>query len=279
MQKTFTEFSTNAQFKIDGDAVLQTFKKSKQLGLYTFIWAKQSAIDIVVDGVPVKLEQDQIISLTPIQYLHYLEGDGSIVYQFNREFYCIKDHDKEVSCVGLLFFGNQTIPIITLDAKEQLSFSSLHQVFIEEIENKDPIQAEMLRMLMARFIIKMTRLFKMNNPNTLIEKASDNLLRQFNVLVESHYKEEHSVSFYADKLFKSPKTLSNSFSKLGNSPLQIIHARIILEAKRQLLYTNKNTKQIGYEIGFEDASHLSRMFKRVTGISPSEFKKTAEIAV
>lgn len=279
MQKTFTEFSTNATFKIDGDAVLQTFKKSKQLGLYTFIWANKSAINIVVDGVPVTLQQHQIISLTPIQYLQYLEGDDSIVYQFNREFYCIKDHDKEVSCVGLLFFGNQTIPIITLDAKEQLSFSSLHQVFIEEIENKDPIQAEMLRMLMARFIIKMTRLFKMNDPNTQIEKAGDNLLRQFNVLVESHYKKEHSVSFYADKLFKSPKTLSNSFSKLGNSPLQIIHARIILEAKRQLLYTDKNTKQIGYEIGFEDASHLSRMFKRVTGISPSEFKKTAEIAV
>lgn len=278
MQKTFTEFSTKAQFTIDDDAVLQTFNKSRKLGLYTFIWAQESFIEIVVDGVPITLEPQQIISLTPIQYLKFVAGKGCVVYQFNREFYCIKDHDREISCVGLLFFGNQSIPIITLDEKEQNSFTILHQIFLEEIENKDPIQAEMLRMLMSRFIIKMTRLFKLNDPQLLVEKASDSLLRQFNVLIETHYKEEHSVSFYADKLFKSPKTLSNSFAKLGKSPLQIIHARIILEAKRQLLYTDKNTKQIGYEIGFEDASHLSRMFKKVAGISPSEFKRTAGIA-
>lgn len=279
MQKSFTEFSTNALFTINGDKVLQTYKKTKQLGLYTFIWALNTAIKIVVDGVPILLAPNQIISLTPIQYLSYVEGEGSIVYQFNREFYCIKDHDKEISCVGLLFFGNTTIPIITLNNQEQKSFAMLHEVFLEEIENKDLIQAEMLRMLMSRFIIKMTRLFKLNDPALLTEKSSDNLLRQFNVLVETHYKEEHSVSFYADKLFKSPKTLSNSFAKLGKSPLQIIHARIILEAKRQLMYTDKNTKEIGYEIGFEDASHLSRMFKKVTGMSPTAFKKSSEIAV
>lgn len=279
MQKTFTEFSTNAQFRIDGDAVLQTFNKTKQPHLFVFIWAQDSAIEIVVDGVPITLQPQQIISLTPLQYLKYVSGEGSLVYQFNREFYCIKDHDKEVSCVGLLFYGNQSIPIVTLDEKEQQSFKVLHQIFLEEIENNDPIQAEMLRMLMARFIIKMTRLFKLNDPQLLVEKSSDNLLRKFNVLVETHYKEEHGVAFYADKLFKSPKTLSNSFSKVGKSPLQIIHSRIILEAKRQLLYTDKNTKEIGYEIGFEDASHLSRMFKKVTGISPSTFKKTTEISI
>jgi len=87
------------------------------------------------------------------------------------------------------------------------------------------------------------------------------------------FRTEHSVSFYADKLYKAAKTLSNNFSKLNTSPLQIIHDRIIIEVKRLLIYTDKTTKEIAYEVGFEDASHLSRLFKKHTTLSPSNFRK------
>ena len=91
--------------------------------------------------------------------------------------------------------------------------------------------------------------------------------------MEQHFKTEHSVAFYAEKLFRSPKTLSNNFAKLNRSPLQIIHNRIVLETQRQLVYTDKTAKEIAYDIGFEDASHLSRLFKKHTALSPSDYKK------
>ena len=50
----------------------------------------------------------------------------------------------------------------------------------------------------------------------------------------------------------------------------------MLEAKRLLIYTDKTAKEIAYEIGFEDASHLSRLFKKITNLSPSQFKKRLE---
>ena len=217
--------------------------------------------------------------LTPIQYLEYLGGDNAIIYQFNREFYCIKDHDQEVSCVGILFFGNNNIPVIHLDDIEERKFELLHDVFLDELETKDNIQAEMLRMLMARFIIKGTRLLK--NKEGIIETPKStkvDLLRSFNFLVEQHFRTEHSVGFYAEMLFKSPKTLSNNFAKLNRSPLQIIHDRIVLEVKRLLIYTDKSSKEIAYEVGFEDASHLSRLFKKHTSLSPSQFKKQLKIS-
>ena len=127
---------------------------------------------------------------------------------------------------------------------------------------------------MARFIIISTRLLKAKEGFVETTKNTKiDLLREFNLLVESFFKTEHSVSFYADKLFKSPKTLSNNFAKLNTSPLQIIHERIILEAKRLLIYTDKTAKEIAYEVGFDDASHLSRLFKKHTTLSPSDFKK------
>jgi AraC-like DNA-binding protein len=278
MTKIFTEFSTDATLKIGDESLLSTFRDSKVIGLYTFIWATKSPVKVVVDGVPLTIKAHQILSLTAIQYFQFIEGNDAIVYQFNRAFYCIKDHDKEVGCVGLLFFGNEHIPVINLNESEQHKFSILHEVFLDELETKDTIQAEMLRMLMARFIIKTTRLLKTETIDKPILKVTNDTLRHFNLLVESHYKEEHSVSFYADRLNKAPKTLSNSFAKYGKSPLQIIHDRIVLETKRQLLYTNKSSKEIAYNIGFDDASHLSRLFKKQTSVTPSEFKKTSKIS-
>ena len=275
MTHHFKEFSTGALFNIGATEDLQDFNEAKQVNLYTFIWAQSQPIELVIDSVPITLQTNHIIALTPIQYLQYISGGDAIVYQFNREFYCIKDHDQEVSCVGILFFGNTNIPIIKLDEKEQYKFKILHEVFIDELETKDNIQAEMLRMLMARFIIKSTRLLKAKEGIVETPKSTKvDLLRSFNFLVEQHFKDEHGVAFYADKLFKSPKTLSNNFAKLNRSPLQIIHQRIVLEAKRLLTYTDKSAKEIAYEVGFDDASHLSRLFKKYTAQSPSEFKRT-----
>jgi AraC-like DNA-binding protein len=274
MTHSFQEFSSSAVFHIGDRELLNSFDRSQPAELYTFIWTQNKGIDLLIDHVPIRLQPYSILSLTPNQYLQLSTEETLIVYRFNREFYCIKDHDQEVSCVGLLFYGNHLSPVVELDSGEQCKFEQLHAVFMDEIQTKDTIQAEMLRMLMARFIIKTTRLLKAQTtkPTETSFKHSD-LLRQFNFLVEQHFKQEHKVSFYAEKMFKSPKTLSNAFAKQQLSPLQLIHKRLILETKRQLMYTDKSAKQIAFDLGFEDASHLSRLFKKHTGSSPSHFKE------
>ncbi|WP_340202907.1 helix-turn-helix domain-containing protein [Ascidiimonas sp. W6] len=280
MTHEFKEFSTGALLTVGDENLLSTFKIPKQTGLYMFLWARMKPVSIIVDSVPITLDKDEIMSLTPIQYLQYQEGTDLLVYQFNREFYCIKDHDKEVSCAGLLFYGDNALPVMKLSKKEVESFNLLHQVFLEELQTEDTIQAEMLRMLMARFMIKSTRILKQqheNNNNTILDTKTETL-RTYNFLVENHFKESHSVAFYAEKMFKSPKTLSNSFTSTGKTPIQIIHDRIVLEAKRLLYYTDKSSKEIAYELGFEDASHLSRIFKKQTGITPGAFKKQQQSA-
>jgi AraC-like DNA-binding protein len=75
-------------------------------------------------------------------------------------------------------------------------------------------------------------------------------------------------------LFKSPKTLSNVFSKSGfKSPLQYIHERKMLEARRLLHHSDDSVKQIALEIGFDDIQAFSRFFKKNEGISPSKYKE------
>jgi len=274
MIRAFSEFSTNAILKIGNETLLDTFNEVKQLDIFAFIRTTDDKAEVIVDSIPLTIEPQSVLALTSAQYFQYVSGSKLKVYFFNREFYCIKDHDQEVGCAGLLFYGNEQNPIINLNKSEQDKFNMLHDIFIDELDTKDNIQAEMLRMLMTRFIIKMTRLLKARVQISVnVKDSKTELLRAFNLLVESHFRHEHSVQFYAEALYKSPKTLSNAFARFNKSPLKIIHERIILETKRLLTYTDKTAKEIAFDLGFEDASHLSRLFKKNTSLSPSEFKK------
>ena len=107
MIKEFKEFSTGAILNVADESILQPFKTTQLIGLFTFIWTRNSKALIEVDGIPFTLETNKILALTPVQNFKFIEGEDLAVYQFNREFYCIKDHDQEVGCAGLIFFGHE----------------------------------------------------------------------------------------------------------------------------------------------------------------------------
>jgi AraC-like DNA-binding protein len=93
-------------------------------------------------------------------------------------------------------------------------------------------------------------------------------------LVEEHFKKYRKVADYAGLMHRSPKTIANIFAMQGEkSPLEIIHDRLLLEAKRLLLYTEKSSKEIGWELGFEDPSQFNRFFKKQITLPPREFRE------
>jgi AraC-like DNA-binding protein len=242
---------------------------------YTFIWNRENEKQWGIDLMPHLIEANTIFSLSPGQRLHIPEKTNDyVVIQFNREFYCVQDHDQEVSCNGILFNGALLTPFLKLDTAEQRSFSVLLEVIKEEFAHKDEVQLEMLRTVLKRFIIKCTRLAKLQFADSLTTPQEVDLVRTFSALVEKHFRTLHKVSDYASIMNKSPKTLSNVFNMLGEkTPLQIIHDRIILEAKKLLLYTDKSSKEISFELNFSDPVQFSRLFKNVAGVTPIEFKR------
>ncbi|MGL1888974.1 MAG: helix-turn-helix domain-containing protein [Reichenbachiella sp.] len=276
MQQVFENNDENRFFGLTDFTCADSNQLINEQGLYRVIWLKRGEVAVEVDGLKVSMTENQVLFLTPHHTLKVVDLSPDVVtFSFNREFYCISDHDKEVSCHGYLFYGSSELPIVDLDDKEQRSFELLQQVFLEEFETKDHIQGEMLEMLLKRLLIKSTRLVDKKTSSPAISTTKLDLVRQYHVMVEMHFREKHSVAQYADLLFKSPKTLSNVFKEYNDiSPLQVIHERIMLEARRLVLLTDKTNKEIAFELGYDNAAHFSKFFTKNEGVNPSLFRKS-----
>jgi len=256
------------------------YSRDKEKKYFTIAWNHGEKQTITIDNVAHDFMPHTIIPLMFNQSFCFERAADVVAWQFNREFYCIVDHDAEVSCVGFLFgMGDQLF--IGLDDPAQNKLKLLLNIFIEELNTQDNIQNAMLIMLLKRLIITITRLARSKYiPDPKLHDQRLDVFRKFNIFVEGHFRTEHSVNYYARLLNKSPKTLSNIFSLYNNkTPLQVIQERIIIEAKRLLYYTGKSVKQITYELGFEDPAYFSNFFKKHTSSSPLEFRSSKEIAV
>lgn len=275
MKYEFKELKTNALFRcLSGEEEIEV-NIEQPIGLFTFIWQPKTSLEVQIDNIPHKLKANTFLAVSPTQHINFTANKDTIVFQFNRDFYCIVDHDKEVSCTGILFLGAKGSVFLEPEEKQKQKIEAILPVFFEEFANEDNVQGEMLRILLKRVIIIFTRLAKTQLFSDLIYTDNElDIVRLFNTEVEIHFRKKHKVADYADMLNKSPKTLSNAFKQLHQkTPLQFIHERIELEAKRLLRYTDKTTKEIAYELGFDDASKFSRFFKTQTGNYPTTFKE------
>jgi AraC family transcriptional activator of pobA len=268
--------------KTGGDLLLFTgesgfdrlyFSRDRLNKYFTIAWNPGESQIVTIDGTEHEFPSNTLLTLLFDQSFSFEKAADLVAWQFNREFYCIIDHDSEVSCVGFLF-GTTDHLFVTLDERAAQKTKLLFDVFFEEFKTNDNIQNEMLLVLLKRLIIHVTKLAKSEYvPKKKLPEEKFHVIRKFNLLVEAHFKTEHSVSFYAERLFKSPKTISNLFATYNHkTPSQVIQERILIEARRLLSYTEKPVKNITFELGFEDVSYFSNFFKKHTGSSPQEFR-------
>ena len=100
----------------------------------------------------------------------------------------------------------------------------------------------------------------------------------FAALVQTHFREQLSIERYAHLIGVTPAHLNNLTRRFtGITAQEMVHQRLLLEAKRQLTYTALSAKQIADELGFSDAAYFSRFFKRMTGQSPRAFRSLDRI--
>jgi AraC family transcriptional activator of pobA len=96
---------------------------------------------------------------------------------------------------------------------------------------------------------------------------------EFIQLLNAHFKEEHAIEFYADKMNVPSKALTLICQKgIGWAPKAIIQSKLLTEAKRLLLFDAGSAQDVSMELGFNDHAGFIIFFKKYMGISPKDYR-------
>ncbi|SDH34002.1 helix-turn-helix domain-containing protein [Chitinophaga filiformis] len=148
-------------------------------------------------------------------------------------------------------------------------FETLDQILHVD---KDPIDTEIILAYLNLLLTELnSAYFKSKEP---VDVLNTNLSKfiEFKLVVETHLTEQLSVNTIADKLALTTNSLYRIVKEYsGVSPKDFFTNRLMIEAKRKLLYSPRSVKELAYELGFNDPDYFSRFFKKCTGKSVSEF--------
>ena len=119
---------------------------------------------------------------------------------------------------------------------------------------------------------------KRNLPVEITAKSSQiTVFNTFLKILEDNFRRAEGVPFYADKMNMSDRNLNiickNNFQK---NVSEIIETRKLIEAKRMLLHTNKSVSEIGFELGYNEKSYFTRVFRNKTNVTPTEFREKSK---
>ena len=148
-------------------------------------------------------------------------------------------------------------------------YTMLHHLLL----SNTPYRLEAARHLTLTLFYSYTCLRHQFTPSTKKERKNE-IYEEFVALLRQHYRTEHEVGFYAEKLCITTKYLSQMVKDAtGKSAIKWIEEWVITESKALLYSTNQTIQQIADTLGFQNQSLFGKYFKRLTGLSPREYRK------
>jgi AraC family transcriptional regulator, transcriptional activator of pobA len=179
------------------------------------------------------------------------------------------------------FFDYEVTEAIHLSPKEEQIIRELHEkIYNEYFNNPDEYSREIILSHVSSILKYSQRFYK----RQFIDRAqvTGKTTSKFNDVLKKYINEGFlekkglpNVSYIADKLAISPRYLSDLLKQeSGKTAIELIHIFLISEAKNLLKIGEKGVAEIAYELGFENASYFTRLFKKQTGMKPMEFRKS-----
>lgn len=228
-----------------------------------------------IDFNAYEMGERQLFFVAPGQVHQVIERENSYGYAMTFATEFLVENSIPLSFIeSLNLFQNygQSPPLQPLPEKFDQIERFAQQMF--DLYEQEPNMKNLsLGAFLKLILIECNNLCAINPIESQMDHSGDNLIRNFKALVDQHFRTNHSTNFYADLLNITSDHLNRTVkSKIGKTSKEYIQSRIITEAKRLLFFSDLSSKEVGYELGFNEPANFSAFFKKHVNISPSNFK-------
>jgi AraC family transcriptional regulator, transcriptional activator of pobA len=151
------------------------------------------------------------------------------------------------------------------------------QSFFAEFASSQPWRVQAIDTLLALMLTTIGRSIASQAADaTGTQQRKLRHLHRYRELIEHHYREQRPIAWYSQRVGITPTQLNRICREvLARSALQAINDRVLLEARRDLVYTSLGIKEIAASLGFTDAGYFSRFFTRHSGHTPMAYRRAA----
>lgn len=230
-----------------------------------------------IDFQKYEVSRGSLFFMSPGQ-IHSWELSADIdgyIFFCSQDFYEI--HYVNQKLRSFPFFGSVHFPRkLELDNDDFRDFIRIIQHLEKEYFAQNLMKNGLILSLLSQVFINATRLFSRDFEH-LSSSAGLSYFKHyqdFEDLLEENFTREKSVSFYASAMNISPKHLNRIIQTvIQKKTTDLITERVILEAKRMLIYLDENLVEIAFRLGYEEYSYFVRVFRKSSGMTPTQFIK------
>lgn len=217
-------------------------------------------------------------------FLIFPQDTHSFEVTEKTKFFFIRFHDSYLKTqssnwiqkLEFIFHNHNHLPgCILKTVTDKPLLRAMIEALIREENSNFPQQQEVIKQILNTIITIAARNISLMAPLTPYPSNTEPSLDLLNYVHQNIYKPEALKAAKMALVFHvSPTYISEYFkTKTGQSIQQYVMAYKIKLIETRLKFTNMQINEIVYEFGFSDASHLNRLFKKYTGLNPSDFKK------
>ncbi|MEL6561663.1 MAG: helix-turn-helix transcriptional regulator [Bacteroidota bacterium] len=247
--------------------------------LYKVAIVTKGQMHLNINDHTYEIKQKSLYFIAPGQVSKLISNSSDIdgyCLAFDVDYFllCLKN---QVQLCFYPFFQFDKHPLLLLNNAQNKNVLELILKIELEYNSRNEINDDLLtRLYLNILLIEIERIYKLKNDHHSSKKTRKKLITsKFIQLVEKNYMSVKKVTDYADMLAMAPNYLNDIVKEtINQSASEIIHDRLILEAKAQLIQTEMSVTEVAYHLQFNDSSYFCRFFRKKTGVSPQVFRET-----